>query len=258
MMMKQSFNRAIVQTQGYVKDKLNRTCFMAGLATSIMATGLVLPVIDAHAATVFLVCDGSFKTITGVSGPRSRTEGTSANASASIGAGYYDGNNNIAQEAFTIATALNKSIPVEDEFTGTFYLSIDGSGGVFSRIKLQPFERDVRLPSLDLQPEETMENGIMRSVNIVASDDELLLNARSESGGLVEALVDGRPMTPTREIVKDMSLSLNRFNGRLEIEWKDHEVREYKPVGAIRSTKKRYSDIKRFDAMCKTMQERLF
>ena len=36
----------------------------------------------------------------------------------------------------------------------------------------------------------------MRSVNIVASDDELLLSARSESGGLVEALVDGLPMNP--------------------------------------------------------------
>ena len=89
---------------------------------------------------------------------------------------------------------------------------------MFDRVKLQPFERDVRLPSLDLQPVESMENGIMHSVNIMASDDELLLNARSESGVLVEALVDGQPMTPTREIVKDMSLSLNRFNGRLEIE----------------------------------------
>jgi hypothetical protein len=138
-----------------------------------------------------------------------------------------------------MAAALDKNIPIEDEFTGTFYLSIDGSGGVFDRVKLQPFERDVRLPSLDLQPVESMENGIMHSVNIMASDDELLLYARSESGVLVEALVDGQPMTPTREIVKDMSLSLNRFNGRLEIEWKDHEVRDYKPVGAIRVTKKR-------------------
>ena len=197
-MMRQGYDRVIVQTQGYMKNTWSRTCFMAGLMVSFMAGGLALSVGNAHAATVFLVCDG------------------------------------------------------------TFYLSIDGSEGIFSRIKLQPFERDVRLPSLDLQPEETMENGIMRSVNIVANDDELLLSARSESGGLVEALVDGRPMTPTREIVKDMSLSLNRFNGRLEIEWKDHEVRDYKPVGAIRSTKKRYSDIKRFDAMCKTMQERLF
>ena len=80
----------------------------------------------------------------------------------------------------------------------------------------------------------------------------------SESGVLIEALVDGQPMTPTREIVEDMSLSLNRFNGRLEIEWKDHKLQDYKPVGAIRVTKKCYSDIKRFYGMCKTMQKRLF
>lgn len=253
-MMRQGYDRVIVQTQGYMKDTLSRTCFMAGLMVCFMAGGLALSAGNASAATVFLVCDGNFKTITGVSDPHSRSKG----AHASAGTSYYDGSSDMSQEAFTIAAALNKNIPVEDEFNGTFYLSIDGSEGIFSRIKLQPFERDVRLPSLDLQPEETMENGIMRSVNIVANDDELLLSARSESGGLVEALVDGRPMTPTREIVKDVSLSLNRFNGRLEIEWKDHEVRDYKPVGAIRSTKKRYSDIKRFDAMCKTMQERLF
>lgn len=252
--MRQGIIRVIAQTQCYVTDIMHRTNFMAGLAASIMACGMALSASNADAATVFLVCDGNFKTIMGVSDSRSRIEGTRAN----LGSNYYDGANPKGQEGFTIAAALDKKIPVEDEFKGAFYLSIDGSNGVFSRVKLQPFERDERLPSLDLQPEESMENGIMRSVNIVASEDELLLSARSESGGLVEALVEGRPMTPTREIVKDMSLSLNRFNGRLKIEWKDHHVRDYKPVGAIRSTKKRYSDIKQFDAMCKTMQERLF
>jgi len=252
--MRQGFDRAIAQVQGCVTDRWHHRYFTAGLLTSFMLGGLAVLAGNAHAATVFLVCDGNFKTITGVTDPRAQNKGTHA----SIGSGYYDGNNTMTQEAFTIAAALDKNIPVEDEFAGTFYLSIEGSRGVFNRVKLQPFERDVRLPSIDLQPVESMENGIMHSVNIIASDDELLLNARSESGVLVEALVDGQPMTPTREIVKDMSLSLNRFNGRLEIEWKDHEVRDYKPVGAIRVTKKRYSDIKRFDAMCKTMQERLF
>ncbi|MGB2015916.1 MAG: hypothetical protein ACPHWV_01070 [Candidatus Puniceispirillum sp.] len=254
MMMKQGLKRVTAQTQDYVTNIWHQRYFMAGLMTSLVLSCMVLLAGNARAATVFLVCDGDFKTITGVTDPRAQNKGTHA----SIGSGYYDGNNTMTQEAFTIAAALDKNIPIEDEFAGTFYLSIEGSGGVFNRVKLQPFERDVRLPSIDLQPVESMENGIMHSVNIIASDDELLLNARSESGVLVEALVDGQPMTPTREIVKDMSLSLNRFNGRLEIEWKDHEVRDYKPVGAIRVTKKRYSDIKRFEAMCKTMQERLF
>lgn len=252
-MMREGFDRMITQTQAY-KSTGKQTCYMAILMACFMAGGVMLSAATAHAATVFLVCDGNFKTIMGVSGTGVSSSHSHVEAA---GASYYD-SRDVTQEAFTIAAALDRNIPIEDEFSGTFYLSIDGSEGVFNRVKLQPFERDVRLPSLDLQPEESMENGIMRSVNIMASDDELLLKARSESGGLVEALVEGRPMTPTREIIKDMSLSLNRFNGRLEIEWKDHEVRDYKPIGAIRSTKKRYSDIKRFDAMCKTMQERLF
>lgn len=214
--MRQGFDRAITQAQGTVSDRCHHRYFTAGLLTSFMLGGLVMLTGNAQAATVFLVCDGNFKTATGVSDPYSRNKGTHANVDSS----YYGGNNAIAQEVVTMAAMLDKNIPIEGEFTGTFYLSIDGSGGVFDRVKLQPFECDVRLPSLDLQPLESMKNGIMHSVNIMASDDELLLNARSESG----VLVDGQPMTPTREIVKDMSLSLNRFNGWLEIEWKDHEV----------------------------------
>lgn len=238
------------QPIGRLIRKVSRVSFMVLM---LGVSGMALSA-NVQAATIFLVCDGVFKTVTGMPENLRRAEA----ADIGTGAGIYAGGSNVGQETFTIAAALNQEVSVEDEFDGVFYLSIDSSGGVFNRLKLQPFERDIRLPSLEFEPEETMLNGVMRSVDIVATDDELILTARSESGGMVEALVDGRPLTPTYEVVKDMSLRLNRFNGRLEIDWKDHEVRDYKPVGAIRSTKKRYSDIKRFEAMCKTMQERLF
>ena len=105
---------------------------MASLMASFMAGGLAFATGNAHAATVFLVCDGNFKTITGVSDPHSRSKG----AHASAGTSYYDDSSDMTQETFTIAAALNKNIPIEDEFNGTFYLSIDGSEGIFSRIKL--------------------------------------------------------------------------------------------------------------------------
>ena len=77
-MMRQGYDRVIVQTQGYMKDTLSRTCFMAGLMVCFMAGGLALSAGNASAATVFLVCDGNFKTITGVSDPHSRSKGAHA------------------------------------------------------------------------------------------------------------------------------------------------------------------------------------
>ena len=97
-MMRQGYDRLIVQTQGYMKNTLSRTCFMAGLMVSFMAGGLSFATGNAHAATVFLVCDGNFKTITGVSDPHSRSKG----AHASAGASYYDGSSDMSQEAFRL------------------------------------------------------------------------------------------------------------------------------------------------------------
>ena len=144
--MRQGFDRTITQKQDYMTDRRRHIFAMTGLAVIYMIGSLVLSVNSAHAATVFLVCDGNFKTIKGVSDSRAGTKG----AHASIGSSYYNGNRVVGQQALAVAAKLDKNIPTEDEFTGTFYLSIDGSEGVFSRVKLQPFERDDRLPSLDL------------------------------------------------------------------------------------------------------------
>ncbi len=46
--------------------------------------------------------------------------------------------------------------------------------------------------------------------------------------------------------------------GYITISWQDHQVREVKPEGALRSIKKRYSNSKTFSADCNTMKQRIF
>jgi hypothetical protein len=47
-------------------------------------------------------------------------------------------------------------------------------------------------------------------------------------------------------------------SGYITISWQDHQVREVKPEGALRSIKKRYSNSKTFSADCNTMKQRIF
>jgi hypothetical protein len=55
-----------------------------------------------------------------------------------------------------------------------------------------------------------------------------------------------------------MELRLNRFSGYISIAWHDHQVRDVKPEGALRSIKKRFSNTKTFAADCNTMKQRIF
>ena len=62
--------------------------------------------------------------------------------------------------------------------------------------------------------------------------------------------------TPTND--HEINIWLNRVSGRVQVDWHCHEVRDYLPLGAIRSIKKRYSDHKLFTADCDVMCQRLF
>jgi hypothetical protein len=55
-----------------------------------------------------------------------------------------------------------------------------------------------------------------------------------------------------------MHLRLNRFSGYITISWQNHQVREVRPEGAIRSVKKRYSNSKSFAGDCSTIKQRIF
>ena len=93
-------------------------------------------------------------------------------------------------------------------------------------------------------------------IDFATNQDDLWISKVSQSGPMVFAVNGDDPYveTPTNE--HEMNIRLNRVLGRVQVDWHWHwhEVRDYLPLGAIRSIKKRYSDHKLFTADCDVMR----
>lgn len=157
---------------------------------------------------------------------------------------------------FETSTAMNGPVETE-QFDGSLYLSVEADDFAVRRVKLLPFERSTRLAAIELTPHpESTDDG--RVTQFTATEDELIIEQTESHGKMVNALVDDDPLALTPESLHVMHLRLNRFSGYIAISWQDHQVREVKPEGALRSVKKRYSNSKSFAADCSTMKQRIF
>ena len=58
------------------------------------------------------------------------------------------------------------------------------------------------------------------------------------------------------KLVTIRQMQMNLFSGALKIDWYWHQVHNYRPLGAIRAVKKRYSDHKSFTADCDLMKKK--
>jgi hypothetical protein len=144
-----------------------------------------------------------------------------------------------------------------DQFDGALYLSVEADEFAVRRVKLLLFERSTRLAAIDLMPyPRSSDDG--RMTVFTSTEDELVIKQTESRGKMVNALVGDDPLALTPESLHVMNLRLNRFSGYINISWHDHQVREVKPEGALRSIKKRYSQSKTFAADCNTMQQRIF
>jgi len=173
-------------------------------------------------------------------------------------------------------TLRSDSVPdaPPDRFDGAIYLSITQQGDNFTQVKLQPFEGSERLRSQLFAPtpaavapapqSDALQANVpgvappFHTVSIAASNDELTLTERRESGVHVKARIDDQPLVQTRAVVDTVEMNLNRFSGRMRLIWGARRVHDVRPAGAIRATKVSYLDSKLFEATCHTMQERLF
>lgn len=157
---------------------------------------------------------------------------------------------------FITSTAINGPIET-DQFDGALYLSVEADDFAVWRVKLLPFERSTRLAAIDLMPHpRSTDDG--RVTVFTSTEDELVIEQTEARGKMVNALVGDDPLALTPESLHVMNLRLNRFSGYITISWQDHQVREVKPEGALRSIKKRYSNSKTFSADCNTMKQRIF
>ena len=157
---------------------------------------------------------------------------------------------------FEASTAMNGSVGME-QFDGSLYLSVEADDFAVRRVKLLPFERSTRLAAIELTPHPgSTDDG--RVTQFTATEDELIIEQTESHGKMVNALADDDPLALTPESLHVMHLRLNRFSGYIAISWQDHQVRDVKPEGALRSVKKRYSNSKSFAADCSTMKQRIF
>ena len=157
---------------------------------------------------------------------------------------------------FETSTAINGPVETE-QFDGSLYLSVEADDFAVRRVKLLPFERSTRLAAIELTPHPgSTDDG--RVTQFTATEDALIIEQTESHGKMVNALVDDDPLALTPESLHVMHLRLNRFSGYIAISWQDHQVREVKPEGALRSVKKRYSNSKSFAADCSTMKQRIF
>ena len=74
-------------------------------------------------------------------------------------------------------------------------------------------------------------------IDITTSEDDLWISKVSQSGPMVFAVNGDDPYVETPTNAHEMNIRLNRVSGRVQVDWHWHEVRDYLPLGAIRSIK---------------------
>ena len=79
-----------------------------------------------------------------------------------------------------------------------------------------------------------------------------------ESGPMMKARVDGRPLVSTREKIQTVEMRLDRASGDISLVWGEDSVRDHRRPGAIRISKVRLRDEKSYQAACMPVRQRAF
>jgi hypothetical protein len=154
---------------------------------------------------------------------------------------------------FVIDRAVGEAIKHE-AFDASMYLTVSVRAGQVDQVRLVPTARTRPMASLDLARDAAA--GIEPEIR--TSDDMLYVRRSAQSGPMIHAVIGDDPFAKTPVNLHEVKLQMNRFSGGLKIDWYWHQVRDYRPLGAIRAVKKRYSDHKSFTADCDLMKKRLF
>ena len=177
----------------------------------------------------------------------------------------------------------------EAMFVGTMHLALVADNDAVIEVRLQTFENGARtpaqtfvLPVVEEVPEtgemallfpELIETGqaddvsgetaqaapgFMGELTINTTDAEVVLHQVVESGPIIRARVDGRPLVPTRQKIETVDMRLDRTSGRLSLVWGEDSVRDHRRPGAIRTSKVQLRDEKSYRAVCIPVRQRAF
>jgi hypothetical protein len=177
----------------------------------------------------------------------------------------------------------------EEMFGGTMHVALVSEADEVVEVRLQAFEGQTRMPvqTYALMPatpiaegEETLVASAMipglnttaplagveiamdtrpkDALGINATDEAITLHQTIESGPMLRAKVDGKPLVPTRERVATVDMRLDRLDGSLSLVWSENLVKDHKIPGAIRASKVRLRNEKTYDARCMPVRQRTF
>ena len=174
-------------------------------------------------------------------------------------------------------------------FVGTMHLALVADDDGVIEVRLQAFENGARTPTQTfILPvvEEVPERGEMAllfpelmettqadedsgetvqsapeftgELTIDTTDAEVVLHQVVESGPIIRARVDGKPLVPTRQKIETVDMRVDRTSGRLSLVWGEDSVRDHRRPGAIRTSKVQLRDEKSYRAVCMPVRQRAF
>lgn len=170
----------------------------------------------------------------------------------------------------------------ETMFGGTMHVALVAEENSVVEVRVQSYEDGIkmpiqtfRLPLLEEEPDlgdvallfpELLEDedtapapvpspGVL---TIDTSAKQVVLQQTVESGPMMKARIDGRPLVPTRQKIETVEMRLDRTSGDLSMIWSENSVRDHRRPGAIRASKVRLRDEKSYRAVCMPVRQRTF
>ena len=217
-------------------------------AVLVAATGLCLAggPAAAKSSAVALVCDGEFRLQT------ARIDGTDET--------MFGGTMHVALVAEENSVVVVRLQSYEDGMKmpiQTFRLPL---------VEEEPDLGDVALlfPELledeDVADEDTAPVPVPSPgvLTIDTTAKQVVLQRTIESGPMMKAQIDGRPLVPTRQKIETVEMRLDRTSGDLSMIWSENSVRDHRRPGAIRVSKVRLRDEKSYRAVCMPVRQRTF
>lgn len=215
---------------------------------NLMAASCALAVAEANAAAVALVCDGEFQT------QRASIEGTTeANFAGTMHVAL------VAEEDSVVAVRLQAFEDGKLTPAQTFALPpVEEAPEVGEMALLFPellVDGPGDVPEVPVEAAPDVTPG---ALTIDTTDREVVLRHVVESGPIIRARVNGRPLVQTREKIETFDMRLDRSSGNISLVWGEDSVRDHRRPGAIRTSKVRLHDEKSYRAVCMPVRQRTF
>ena len=175
----------------------------------------------------------------------------------------------------------------ETMFGGTMHVALVAEENSVVEVRLQSYEDGMKMPiqtfrlplveeALDLGDVALLFPEILEDEDVADEDTapapvpspgvltidtsakQVVLQQTVESGPMMKARIDGRPLVPTRQKIKTVEMRFDRTSGDLSMIWSENSVRDHRRPGGIQTSKVRLRDERSYPAVCIPVRQRTF